>query len=133
MLRPHRDFHGQKFCRSEVANAVWMPWRLQGFEARDTGIGAATGGIASVRIARATGAARGQVTSHTSEILFTFVLSGSVTLRGDGQIHSLTEGDAFAIPPKLKTSLGDCSKDLQLLEVSLPAAFDTQVHEESGR
>ena len=133
-FRPDRDFEGQTFCRSEAANAVWTPWRLQGFEARETGIGAATYGVASVQIVRSAGSTHGQVTSHTSDILFTFVLSGSVTLRGDGQgAHALTEGDAYVIPPNLKSSLSDCSADLQLLEVSLPAAFDTRVHSDSGR
>src|SRR4051794_33304047 len=54
-LRPDRDFGGQTFCRSEAKNAVWTPWRLPGFEARETGIGAATGGVASVKVARPSG------------------------------------------------------------------------------
>ena len=126
-MSPDRDFGGQKFCRSEGEKAVWQPWRLQGFEARETGIGAATAGVASVKVARAVGSTGAQVTSHTSDILFTFVLSGSVTLRGEGQgAHALSEGDAYVIPPHLSTSLTDCSADLQLLEVSLPANFDTR-------
>ncbi|MFZ2508759.1 MAG: hypothetical protein WAW79_09855 [Steroidobacteraceae bacterium] len=128
-LRPDRDFLGQTFCRSEAADAVWTPWRLPGFEARETGIGAATGGIASVQIARATGSAPGQITSHDSDILFTIVLSGSVTVRGKGLgAHALTEGDAYVIPPHLKTSLSAGSTDLELLEVSLPAAFETRTY-----
>ena len=133
ILMPDRDFDGQTFCRSEVANAVWTTWRLRGFEARETGIGAATGGVASVQIARAAGSIHGQVTSHTSDILFTFVLSGSVTLRGDGQgAHALAEGDAYVIPPNLKTSLSNASANLQLLEVSLPAAFETHAYADEG-
>lgn len=129
VLNAHRDFGGQRFCRSEAAKAVWKPWRLQGFEARETGIGAATAGVASVQVARVAGPTGGQVTSHTSDILFTFVLAGAVTLRGEGQgAHTLGEGDAYVIPPGLKTSLADCSADLQLLEVSLPADFDTRTH-----
>ncbi|HKV08934.1 MAG TPA: cupin [Thermoanaerobaculia bacterium] len=129
-LRPDRDFGGQKFCRSEVEKAVWAPWRLPGFAARETGIGAATAGVASVQVARSASRSHGQVTSHTADILFTFVLSGSVTLHGEGQgAHSLTEGDAYVIPPHLKTALTDGSEDLQLLEVSLPADFETRVHE----
>jgi quercetin dioxygenase-like cupin family protein len=128
-LRPDRDFGGQRFCRSEVEKTVWTPWRLQGFEARETGIGEATAGVASVQVARPTGTNQGQVTSHTSDILFTFVLSGSMTLHGEGQgAHALTEGDAYVIPPHLKTALTDCSEDLELLEVSLPADFETHVH-----
>jgi|SRR5215213_8630108 len=131
-LRPDRDFGGQRFCRSEVEKAVWTPWRLQGFEARDTGIGAATAGVASVQVARPVNRqVTGQVTSHTSDILFTFVLSGSVTLSGEGQgAHALTKGDAYVLPPHLKTALTDCSEDLQLLEVSLPAEFTTHVHQD---
>jgi hypothetical protein len=106
---------------------VWEPWRLQGIEARETGIGAATAGVASVQVARAVGSTHAQVASHTSDILFTVVLLGSVTLRGEGQgAHALGEGDAYVIPPDLNTALTDCSADLQLLEVSLPASFETR-------
>ena len=127
-LRPERVFGGQVFCRSEGEKAVWAPWRLAGFEARDTGIGAATSGVASVHVARPVGHAQGAVTSHTSDILFAFLLAGSASLRGEGQgAHALTEGDAFVIPPHMKTALTDCSADLRLLEVSLPAGFETRL------
>ena len=130
-LNPGRDFGGQVFCRSEVEKAVWKPWRLQGFEARETGIGTATRGVASVQVARPVGHVDGQATSHTSDILFTFVLSGSLTLHGHQQgAHPLSEGDAYVIPPDMKTRLSDCSEDLQLLEVSLPADFETRAHED---
>ena len=126
IVNPRRDFSGQTFCRSERQHASWKPWRLQGFEARETGIGAATAGVASVQVVRASGPTAGQVSSHSSDILFTFVMSGSVTLRGDGQgAHPLSEGDAYVVPPQLKTSLTDVSPDLELLEVSLPAEFET--------
>lgn len=129
-LRPDREFGGQKFCRSEVEKAVWAPWRLPGFEARETGIGAATAGMASVQVARPVDRNHGQVTHHNADILFTFVLSGSMTLHGEAQgAHALTEGDAYVIPPHLKTALTDGSEDLQLLEVALPADFETCVHE----
>ena len=129
-----RAFGGQTFCRSKAEDAAWTPWRLQGFEARETGIAAATAGVASVQVARTAGPTDGQVTSHTSDILFTFVLSGSVTLRGEGHgAQALTEGDAYVIPPDLRTSLTDASADLQLLEVSLPADFETHAHEVGGR
>jgi quercetin dioxygenase-like cupin family protein len=128
---PDRRFEGQTFCRSEAACAVWRPGRLPGFDARETGIAAATGGVASVQILRASASTRSEVTRHTSDILFTFVLSGSVTLHGEGQEpHALTAGDAYVIPPNLRTSLSDGSADLQLLEVSLPAAFETRVYKD---
>ncbi|MDH4065633.1 MAG: cupin domain-containing protein, partial [Acidobacteriota bacterium] len=122
-------FGGQTFCRSQAADAVWAPWRLPGFEARETGIGAATAGVASVLVARPAGVVESPPTSHTSDILFTFVLSGRVTLHGEHQgAYALAEGDAYVIPPGMKTALSDASEDLQLLEVSLPAHFLTVVH-----
>jgi quercetin dioxygenase-like cupin family protein len=129
VLNPSRDFGGQTFCRSDASAAVWTPWRIPGFVARETGIAAATRGAASVQVARPSAAAPGSVTSHASDILFTFVLSGSVTLHGDGQgAHAIGEGDAYVIPPYLKTALVDASLDLRLLEVALPGVFQTAVH-----
>lgn len=129
VLNPDKDFSGQTFCRHEVEKAVWAPWRLEGFEFRETGIGKATAGVASVQVARAVGGTYGQVTSHHSDILFTFVMEGAMTLHGEGQGgHALTAGDAYVIPPHLRTSLSDCSEDLELLEVSLPAVFETIFH-----
>ena len=97
------------------------------------GIGEATGGVASVQVARANSGSNGgaaeQVTSHTGDILFTFVMEGEVTLNGEEQgAHRLEAGDAYVIPPHTKTSLTDRSDDLELLEVALPARFDTIVH-----
>jgi quercetin dioxygenase-like cupin family protein len=61
--------------------------------------------------------------------VFTFVMEGECTLNGENQgAHRLEAGDAYVIPPHTKTSLTDRSGDLELLEVSLPARFDTIVH-----
>jgi quercetin dioxygenase-like cupin family protein len=125
VVRPDREFGGQTFVRHQVTNAVWTPWRIDGFEARDTGIGRATRGVASVQVARATGPASGRATSHTADILFRFVMGGSMILRAGSQgAHPLEAGDACVIPPDLETSLTDVSPDLEFLEVTLPADFD---------
>lgn len=129
IVNPGRLFDGQTFCRSLAANAAWAPWRIPGFEARETGIAAATAGVASVQVARPHGHVDGQVTSHAADILFTFVLGGTVTLHADGQPpHALGEGDAFVIPPGLRTAFTAASPDLQLLEVALPGVFETVAH-----
>jgi quercetin dioxygenase-like cupin family protein len=121
-VRPDRVFGGQRFCRSEAKEAVWQPWRIPGFVARDTGIGTATGGVASVIVARPQGPIARIETTHASDILFTFVLGGRVMLEGEGQgAHALEEGDAYVIPPGMKTAFAQASPDLELLEVSLPA------------
>ena len=125
-LDPDKDFGGQKFRRHELSEAQWKPWRIGGYETRDTGIGAATGGVASVRVVRVAGEPDTRPAAHDADIHFTFVLEGQVTLAGgDGEARSLDAGDAFVIPPGMATSLTAPSADLELLEVSLPAEFAT--------
>jgi quercetin dioxygenase-like cupin family protein len=121
-MRPDRMFRGQRFCRSEAKDAIWRPWRVPGFVARDTGIGEATGGVASVYVAKPGGPIARIGTTHRTDILFTFVLAGTATLEAVGhRAHPLAEGDAYVVPPGLETALGEASPDLELLEVSLPA------------
>ncbi|SDQ21275.1 cupin domain-containing protein [Pseudovibrio sp. Tun.PSC04-5.I4] len=129
-VNPEREFQGQKFVRHQLDSATWQPFRLEGFECRDTGIGTATKQVANVQVARVTTGPTGAVTSHTSDILFSFVMEGSVTLvNEEGKAHELKAGDAFVIPPEMKTSLLNGSEDLEILEVSLPGSFETNVHE----
>jgi mannose-6-phosphate isomerase-like protein (cupin superfamily) len=119
-LRPDRVWQGQRFVHNRAAEGRFLPCRLPGFAARDTTIAAGTGGLASVRVLRPDGAAPAWV-AHQGDILFSFVLSGRVTLEGrDRDPVSLEAGDAFVIPPGLPTRLGAGSPDLELLEVSLP-------------
>ena len=55
-------------------------------------------------------------------------MEGTLTLEGEGRDpYHLEAGDAFVIPPDMKTRYADVSDDLELLEVSLPAVFDTIV------
>lgn len=125
-LAPQRDFGGQRFVRHEAAGAPWRPWRLAGFEYRDFGIAAATGGLAGVGAVRPHGATSGPRCQHAAEFVFLFVLSGGMTVQADGQPEQrLTAGDCCVIPAGLGHALGDCSPDLELLEATLPAAFTT--------
>ena len=55
-VRPDREFGGQRFVRHRASAAVWQPWRADGFECADTGIGAATGGVAGACNVRGTSA-----------------------------------------------------------------------------
>ncbi len=127
---PDRVFGGQKFCHHKAAEAVWQPWRIAGFESRDTGIADATLGVATVQVARRRDRVPEQTTSHQTDILFTFVTEGTMTLRAQGRdSHDLTAGDAFVIPPDTRTAYANCSSDLELLEVSLPGSFETFTHD----
>lgn len=150
-LDPGRAFGGQRFVRHEASAATWRPWRLAGFEFRDTGIAAATEGLAGVVVARrrpgAPGAGEGQARAlagagegslgafcHDAEFLFTFVLAGAAELCGEGQgAHRLEAGDSFVVPAGALSSLAAPSDDLELLEVALPAAFGVSAAARRGR
>lgn len=117
--RPERDWQGQRFVHNIGATAPFEPFRIPGFKARDTTINANTKGTASVMVARPTGPA--PWTTHQGDILFTFVMSGQMTLQGEGKDPCrLSPGDAFVIPPGLATRYAETTPDLELLEVSLP-------------
>ncbi|MEX0309594.1 MAG: cupin domain-containing protein [Tateyamaria sp.] len=123
---PARRFQGQRFVHHKVDEAVWQPFRLAGFDARDTGIADGTQGVAGVQVARPTGGGT-TWSRHDSDILFTFVMDGAMTLEGEGrEPFALSAGDAFVIPPGMATRYADVSGDLALLEVSLPGVFATR-------
>lgn len=127
-VNPDREWDGQKFVHNIGATGTFAPFRLPGFEARDTTINANTKGVASVMVARPTGAPTAW-TSHQGDILFNFVMSGEMTLEGEGKDpYRLSPGDAFVIPPGMKTRYSAATPDLQLLEVSLPGAVPTTAH-----
>jgi|GEM_PF-18225 len=124
--RPEREWEGQKFVHDIGSDGVFKPFRIPGFEARDTGILAATKGVASVMVARPVGEAPWTV--HDGDILFTFVMQGGMTLEGEGKDpFRLSPGDAFVIPPGMATRYSDATPDLELLEVTLPGNPATRV------
>lgn len=126
-LRPDREWDGQRFVYNVAAGAEWGAFRLPGFVCRDTTICENTKGVAGVLVIRK-GEGETAWASHDTDILFTFVMSGGVTLHGDGRDpFELEAGDAFVIPPGMKTRLTEASDDLELLEVSLPGTFNTKV------
>ena len=125
-LRPDREWEGQKFVHDIGKEGVFSPFRIPGFQARDTTIHAATRGVASVMVARPTGPAPWTV--HEGDIVFTFVMSGAMTLEGEGKDpFPLAPGDAFVIPPGMATRYSEATSDLELLEVTLPGNPPTRV------
>lgn len=121
-VRRKRDFGGQRFAWHRAAAAEWRPWRLDGFESRDLGIAAATGGAATAHVARASGEpGHPRTATHAAELCFLFVLRGTAELgRAEGR-DALAAGDAFVVPAGVDHTLTTRSGDLELLEVMLPA------------
>lgn len=125
--RPEREWQGQRFVYNRAEGAAWQPFRLPGYQCRDTTIAENTKGVAGVQVVR-----RGQGdpvwASHDADIHFTFVMNGAVTLEGEGRDpYRLEQGDAFVIPPGMRTRLADPSDDVELLEVTLPGYFKTDL------
>jgi quercetin dioxygenase-like cupin family protein len=117
-LRPDRLFGGHRFVRHRAREARWATGRLDGFEARDTGVAAATNGLASARVVKST--RRVAATDRAEHVLFLFVL------RGEMEIHSrppglapLRAGDSCVIPAGMDFTMS-ADDGLEWLEVSLP-------------
>lgn len=125
--RPEREWQGQRFVHNIGKEGSFAPFRIPGFEARDTTIDDATKGVASVMVARPAGGPA-PWTRHHGDILFTFVMKGGMVLEGEGkEPYRLEPGDAFVIPPGMATRYSEPSADLELLEVSLPGNPGTEV------
>lgn len=130
-LRPDREWEGQKFVHHQADAAPWQPFRLPGFVARDTTIAANTKDVAGVMVARPDGTASPSPSPwawHGCDIHFTYVMQGQMQLQAEGHDSvALAQGDAFVIPPGLRTRYAAPSDDLQLIEVSLPGRFATHI------
>lgn len=92
VMRPERDFSGQRFVRHIAAESTWRPWTMENCEARDTGIAAATQGFASVQAIRAFGRT---TLSHRNELFFLYVLRGELML---DEMQWLREDDCCVLP-----------------------------------
>ncbi|MDI3336212.1 cupin domain-containing protein [Defluviimonas aestuarii] len=123
--RPDREWDGQRFVHNLAKGAEWQDFRLPGYICRDTTINANTKGVAGVQVIRR-GKGSAQWAVHDSDILFGFVMEGGMTLEGEGkEPFRLSPGDAFVIPPGMRTRWAEPTDDIEILEVSLPGAFAT--------
>ncbi|MCI0390684.1 MAG: cupin [Acidobacteria bacterium] len=117
---PNRLFGGQRFALHRARGARWGPWRLDGFEARDTGIAAATNGLASSRVVKANSTITAMANGHACELLFLFFLQGEIGIDGGARgNHQLQAGDSCVIPAGVDYTLR-AGEGLEMLEVSLP-------------
>jgi uncharacterized protein YjlB len=113
---PDRDYGGQTFLHSVAAATPWVAHDDTGFERRDTGMRAATAGLADAFVLRRASADGFTAPPVSGELLFGFLLDGSAVLEHAGD-HALASGDAFVIPPGEAWGLREGSADLEILEV----------------
>ena len=65
---------------------------------------------------------------HATEFCFYFVLAGQLTLQSGSASNVLRADDSITLPGGQPYAFTDCSSDLELLEVTLPASFETHVN-----
>src|SRR5262245_41389062 len=82
---PDRLFGGQRFVRHRAREASWAPSRIDGFVARDTGIAAATNGLAAARVVKSDSEITAMAKGHTGAFLFLFILHGEIGMDGGAQ------------------------------------------------
>jgi quercetin dioxygenase-like cupin family protein len=97
---------------------------------RDLGIAPATGGLVQAHVIRMTKPfTPGEVdTPHYHDVDFqmVYVLKGWFQSEFEGEgVHTFREGSCWIQPPRIKHTVRGYSDDCELLEIVLPADFDT--------
>ncbi|MFN0119211.1 MAG: cupin domain-containing protein, partial [Blastocatellia bacterium] len=112
-VRPDRIWGEQRFVRSRAREGVWergagLSGASQDFESRETGIAAATNGLADVCVIRTvSGRESARMHGrHAGAFLFLFVLDGEMSLTTPGEdAQRLRAGDSCLFPGGIDYSL----------------------------
>jgi quercetin dioxygenase-like cupin family protein len=102
-----REFSGQRFLHYIAADSEWKRDEVTGFEASDTGMHAASNGIAEVNRLRPVAGNIWSPQGRTESILlFYFVPKGSLKVRSErlGE-YELTAGDSVVLPTDIDYEL----------------------------
>ena len=98
---------------------------------RDLGMVEATNGMVRAHVLRFTEPCDPKVVSklhfHDTEFQMVYVLKGWVKteLEGQGEI-TMRAGSSWTQPPRIKHVINDYSEDCELLEIIMPADFETE-------
>ena len=99
------------------------------FQYRDLGIDTATKGNYGANVIKAVPGkhSKGEWHLHKLNFQMVYILKGWVTFEYEGQgTFTFHEGDSVLQPPKISHREIEHSEDLELLEVTSPASFDTE-------
>jgi quercetin dioxygenase-like cupin family protein len=97
---------------------------------RDLGVAAATSGLARAHVIRFVPPFRADVVAiphyHDVQFQLIYVLKGWLRSEFEGQgTITMRQGSAWIQPPRIRHSVVDYSDDCEVLEVILPADFET--------
>jgi quercetin dioxygenase-like cupin family protein len=97
---------------------------------RDLGLSKATQGAVQAHVIRLIAPCDPKIVSkrhyHDVDVQFIYVLNGWIRSEFEGQgVQTMRKGTCWLQPPRIKHTVLDYSDDCELLEVILPAEFDT--------
>jgi hypothetical protein len=96
---------------------------------RDLGMCKATNGLLQAHVIRLVPPCDPAVVSkrhyHDVDLQMIYVLNGWIKGEYDGQVVTMRKGGAWLQPPRIKHTVLDYSDDCELLEIIVPAEFET--------
>lgn len=124
---PHQTFHASHASADDFAAGGLRPYARY----RDLGIAAATQGLATAQVIRFVPPCTDEVRQwHTHDIKFQmiYVLKGWIKTEMAGHgVQSMSPGSCWIQPPGIAHRVVDYSGDCEVLEVVLPAEFETKL------
>ena len=117
-----------RFAVAHERDAHWDEGLRAFFAYRDLGVAQATGGRVGAHVIRARGvsATPGERHHHTLDFQLVYVLRGWVEFEYDGAGKvRLEAGSSVVQPPGIRHVELAHSADVEMLEITLPAAFET--------
>jgi quercetin dioxygenase-like cupin family protein len=130
---PRKSARGPKSQRFVVSHPNEADFKI-GLRAyakyRDLGISQATGGLAQAHVIRFVPPFRAEEVSqlhyHDVEFQMIYVLKGWIRSEFDGQgAHTMHAGACWIQPPRIEHKVLGYSDDCEVLEIILPAEFET--------
>ncbi len=123
------QFKAQKFVVSHAREEDFAEGLRPYARYRDLGIAQATGGLAVAHVIRmvppVTDAVRVRH-QHAVQFQMVYVLKGWIKSEFEGEgTHMMRVGSSWIQPPGIKHTVLDYSDDCELLEIVLPADFET--------
>jgi mannose-6-phosphate isomerase-like protein (cupin superfamily) len=119
----------QRFTVSHLLDSDFVGGLRNYARYRDLGIAAATGGLVQAHVIRMIPPVTDEVRKahyHDVQFQMVYVLKGSMTTNFEGQGPvTMHAGSCWIQPPKIKHTVLDYSDDCEVLEIIMPAEFDT--------
>jgi hypothetical protein len=96
---------------------------------RDLGMAKATGGLLQAHVIKMIPPCDPKVVSkrhfHDVDVQMIYVLKGWIRSEFEGREHTFRQGSAWLQPPRIRHTVLDYSADCEMLEIILPAEFET--------